>query len=171
MGKAPKCTVLRSKYQNFLRVAPRPYFPLLKIPPSVLCTSHTAQFQNFPWVVPQTPPPTYPLKLVWNSPQNALYLRLKFKNFLGWPTWETGRGTPPSEPCPLCTSRLAHGTTHHENIVPLGKAEPLISTAACQNFDLDPWPLTLTLGQCNSDVKTRILAFDFDLRPWPSIPT
>ncbi len=55
----------------------------------------------------------------------------------------------------------------------LGKAEPLISTAACQKFDLDPWPwhrpLTLTLKRGNSDVKTRFLPFDLDL--WPTTLT
>ncbi len=57
----------------------------------------------------------------------------------------------------------------------LGKAEPLMSTATCQKFDLDldrlPWarPLTLTLKQGNSEVKTRILAFDPDL--WPTTLT
>ena len=62
-----------------------------------------------------------------------------------------------------------------------GKAEPLISTAACQKFDFDLWPwawpwpwpvtltrpltltLTLTLKQGNSDVKTRLLTFDLDI--------
>ncbi len=59
----------------------------------------------------------------------------------------------------------------------LGKAEPLISTAACQKFDLDLWPssmtltptLTLTLKQGNSDVKTQFQAFDLDL--WPTTLT
>ncbi len=55
----------------------------------------------------------------------------------------------------------------------LGKAEPLISTAARPKFDLDlwPWPMTLTptLKQGNSDVKTRFLAFDLDL--WPTTLT
>ena len=41
----------------------------------------------------------------------------------------------------------------------LGKPEPLISTAACQKFDLDPWswtqPLTLTSEKGNNNVKTR----------------
>ncbi len=54
----------------------------------------------------------------------------------------------------------------------LGKAEPLISTAA-----RDPWPwprpltltLTLTLKQGNSDVKTQFLALDLDL--WPTTLT
>ncbi len=31
--------------------------------------------------------------------------------------------------------------------------------------DLDPWPLTSTLTQSNSEVKTRFLVFDLDL--WP----
>ena len=51
----------------------------------------------------------------------------------------------------------------------LDKAEPLISTAARQEFYLDFWhwprPLTLTLKQGNSDVKTLFLAFDHDLLP------
>ncbi len=55
----------------------------------------------------------------------------------------------------------------------LGKAEPLISTAVHQEYDLDlwPWPLTLTLNQLwrNCDVKTRFLAFDLDL--WPTTLT
>ncbi len=58
----------------------------------------------------------------------------------------------------------------------LGKAEPLISTAARQKFDFDllPWPMTLTstfdldlwpltLKQCNIYAQTRF--FIFDLRP------
>ncbi len=55
--------------------------------------------------------------------------------------------------------------------VALGKAEPLISTAARQRFDLDLWtrPLTLNLKQVNSEVKTRFLAFDLDL--WPTTLT
>ncbi len=64
----------------------------------------------------------------------------------------------------------------------LGKADPLISTAARQKFDLDLWPwpvtfdpwpwprpLTLTLKQGNRDVKTQFLAFDLDL--WPTTLT
>ncbi len=63
--------------------------------------------------------------------------------------------------------------------VALGKAEPLISTAARQRLDLDlwpwRWPLTLTLKQVNSDVKTRFfgiwpwsLTYDLDLQSQPS---
>ena len=57
----------------------------------------------------------------------------------------------------------------------LSKAEPLISTAMCKKFvlafdpDLWPWPLTLSLRQCNSDVKTQFLAFD--LVVWPTTLT
>ena len=47
----------------------------------------------------------------------------------------------------------------------LGKAEPLISTAAPEIWPL-PRPLTLTIKQGNSDVKIQFLAFDFD--PWPT---
>ncbi len=50
-------------------------------------------------------------------------------------------------------------------IAALGKTEPLILTAVCQNltstFDLDARPLTLKQG--NSEVKTRFLVLDFDL--------
>ena len=60
--------------------------------------------------------------------------------------------------------------------VSLGKAEPLISTAACQRFDLDldPWPwlrpLTLTLTfDLDLKAKTQFLAFDIDL--WPATLT
>ncbi len=49
----------------------------------------------------------------------------------------------------------------------LGKAEPLISTAAHKkiNLDLWPWPrpLTLTWKQGNGNVKTRF----FCIWPWP----
>ena len=49
----------------------------------------------------------------------------------------------------------------------LGKAQPLILTAARRKFDLDPWPrpqpLTLTLKQGNNDVKTQFLTFDLDI--------
>ncbi len=83
-------------------------------------------------------------------------------------------------------------------LVALGKAEPLISTAGRQKFDLDlfdldlfdldPWPLTLTHNldpylwpwpwpwtQSKVTVMSKHnfwhLTLTFDLRPWPTIPT
>ena len=57
------------------------------------------------------------------------------------------------------------------------QSQSLVSTAACQNltltFDLDPWrwptPLTLTIQQGNSDVKTWFMSFD--LVCWPTTLT
>ncbi len=72
----------------------------------------------------------------------------------------------------------------------LGKAEPLISTAARRKFDLELWPWPVTLTQ-TFDLDPDLwpwpwpwsyatlmskhdfwhLTWTFDLRPWPTIPT
>ncbi len=97
-----------------------------------------------------------------------------FENFRCYPDWPPiNRKRPLITDAQTITLDWYYGGCRSLLFAPLCKAEPLISTAAHQKFDLDPWPwprpLTLTLRQCNSDVKTRFLALDLDL--WPTTLT
>ncbi len=92
--------------------------------------------------------------------------------------WKLKADRPHPRNYPHMQTNYRHTDKHPRLVMTLNalcctrQTEPLISTVACQKFELDlwPWPLisTLTLKQGKSDVKTRFLEFDLEL--WPTIP-